>query len=77
MQLICERKDAVRLQSNRVDMPDLQGRDLLTLLVKANMEKDVPNNQRLSDEEVLARKLYQPVCDGISSLMRIFTEIPT
>ena len=33
----------------------LYGRDLLSLLVKANMATDIPENQRLSDEDVLAR----------------------
>ncbi|TFY63922.1 hypothetical protein EVJ58_g2971 [Rhodofomes roseus] len=33
----------------------LGNRDLLTLLIKANMSTDIPENQRLSDEDVLAR----------------------
>ncbi|KAF8834502.1 cytochrome P450 [Paxillus ammoniavirescens] len=33
----------------------VQGRDLLTLLVKANMATDIPENQRLSDDDVLAQ----------------------
>jgi hypothetical protein len=32
-----------------------RGRDLLSLLVRANTAKDVPENQRLSENEVLAR----------------------
>jgi hypothetical protein len=32
-----------------------RGRDLLTLLVRANTAKDVPEAQRLSDKDVLAR----------------------
>lgn len=35
---------------------DLRGRDLLTLLIKANLAVDIPENQRLSDAEVLGRK---------------------
>jgi hypothetical protein len=31
------------------------GRDLLSLLVQANMETDLPGNQRMSDQDVLAR----------------------
>ena len=34
---------------------DVRSRDLLTLLIKANMATDIPENQRLSDEDVLAR----------------------
>jgi hypothetical protein len=32
------------------------GRDLLTLLVRANTSKEIPANQQLSDEDVLARE---------------------
>ncbi|KAJ7154854.1 cytochrome P450 [Mycena crocata] len=32
-----------------------RGRDLLTLLVRANTSKELPENQRLSDEQVLAQ----------------------
>jgi hypothetical protein len=32
-----------------------RGRDLLSLLVQANMETDLPENHRMSDEDVLAR----------------------
>ncbi|KAF8834517.1 cytochrome P450 [Paxillus ammoniavirescens] len=35
----------------------IQGRDLLTLLVRANMATDIPESQRLSDEDVLAQVL--------------------
>ena len=39
-----------------VKRDDLQGRDLLSLLIKANMATDIPESQRLSDEDVLARE---------------------
>lgn len=32
------------------------GRDLLTLLVRANTSKEIPATQQLSDKDVLARK---------------------
>lgn len=35
----------------------LRGRDLLSVLMRANMHEDVPETQRLTDEEVLAREL--------------------
>jgi hypothetical protein len=35
-----------------------RSRDLLSLLVRANTAKDIPASQRLSDEDVLARKLF-------------------
>jgi hypothetical protein len=31
------------------------GRDLLSLLVRANMATDLPESQRMSDQDVLAR----------------------
>lgn len=33
-------------------------RDLLSLLVRANMAKDISEAQRLSEEDVLARKCF-------------------
>jgi hypothetical protein len=33
-----------------------RGRDLLSLLVRANTSKDIPESQRLSDSDVLARE---------------------
>ncbi|KAH9940396.1 cytochrome P450 [Epithele typhae] len=41
--------------SGGVEKRDVQGRDLLSLLFKANMATDIPEDQRLSDEEVLAQ----------------------
>ncbi|KAH9847043.1 cytochrome P450 [Lenzites betulinus] len=60
-QLVAEKKaDIAREASEKKDhgngRQSLQGRDLLTLLLKANMATDVPDNQRLSDEDVLARR---------------------
>ncbi|KAF9236872.1 cytochrome P450 [Melanogaster broomeanus] len=38
-----------------IEKSGLHGRDLLTLLVKANMATDIPENQKLSDVDVLAQ----------------------
>ena len=60
-QLIAEKKAAVlraAAQSGgekEISGKSLHDRDLLTLLIKANMSTDIPENQRLSDEDVLAR----------------------
>ena len=35
---------------------DVRGRDLLSLLIRANMAKDIPESQRMSDEDILARE---------------------
>ncbi|KAI0795607.1 cytochrome P450 [Abortiporus biennis] len=57
MQLIAEKKAAiVRSQEKEsLEKKDVHGRDLLTLLLKANMATDIPESQRLSDEDVLAQ----------------------
>ena len=58
LQLIAEKKAAIRAQAFRkegLEKNDLHERDLLTLLLKANMATDIPDSQRLSDEDVLAR----------------------
>ncbi|CDO71953.1 hypothetical protein BN946_scf184940.g100 [Trametes cinnabarina] len=59
-ELVQTRKAALlrELEEKHVDglqRKDLQGRDLLTLLIKANMAKDVPDSQRLSDEDVIGQ----------------------
>ncbi|KAH9910538.1 cytochrome P450 [Epithele typhae] len=63
MQLIQEKKEAIAAEGKMgeakldgFDGPDLRGRDILTLLLKANMATDIPESQRLSDEDVLARE---------------------
>ncbi|KAI0373445.1 cytochrome P450 [Pilatotrama ljubarskyi] len=60
MRLVEEKKSAVaRAASEKhldgVERKDLQGRDLLTLLIKANMAKDLPESQKLSDEDVVGQ----------------------
>ena len=61
MQLIAEKKAAILAEQNAekyagVERKDMSSaRDLLTLLLKANMATDIPESQRLSDEDVLAR----------------------
>ena len=59
MQLLQERKaEIMRMYGEEgtgaIEEKDVQGRDLLTLLIKANMAMDIPDSQRLTDEEVLA-----------------------
>ncbi|KAI0643935.1 cytochrome P450 [Trametes meyenii] len=61
-QLIQEKKAQIQheLAANKnggggLERKDVQGRDLLTLLLKANMATDIPDSQRLSDEDVLAQ----------------------
>ncbi|KAI0733919.1 cytochrome P450 [Fomitopsis betulina] len=59
MQLLTERKasisSAVRDDKNSTYLNTVEDRDLLTLLLKANMAADIPPHQRLSDDEVLAQ----------------------
>lgn len=60
LQLIAEKKAAIlgekSSEKQNVERKDVQGRDLLSLLIKSNMAVDIPENQRLSDDEVLARQ---------------------
>ncbi|KAI0791591.1 cytochrome P450 [Irpex lacteus] len=57
MRLVSEKKAMVSATSSEknVARKDLQGRDLLSLLIKANMATDIPEHQRLSDDEILAQ----------------------
>lgn len=40
----------------RVEKKNIQGRDLLSLLMKANMATDIPDHARMTEEDILARK---------------------
>ncbi|KAI0039426.1 cytochrome P450 monooxygenase [Auriscalpium vulgare] len=63
MQLLAERKAALRTSTTvqddgaakEIGQADVKARDLLTLLVKANMASDVKDDARMSDEDVLAQ----------------------
>lgn len=54
----------------------LHGRDLLTLLVKANMASDITDSQRLSDENVLAR-MFSHVFYSQAAHTLSMSEVPT
>lgn len=59
-QLVEDRKAAILKEASEkhlqgIGRKDLQGRDLLTLLIRANMAQDVPESQRLSKEDVIGR----------------------
>ena len=57
-EIIQERKKSImseKSEQNKLGQKDLGGRDLLSLLLKANLASDVPESQRLNDAEVLAR----------------------
>ncbi|KAI0349610.1 cytochrome P450 [Trametes cingulata] len=57
LKLIAQKKGALMREAAgkaAVERKDVVGKDLLTLLIKANMASDVSGSQKLSDEEVLA-----------------------
>lgn len=39
-----------------IERKDLQKRDLLTLLIKANMATDIPEDQKMTDADVMGRE---------------------
>jgi cytochrome P450 len=64
--LIEDRKAAVLAErstneSGVVEKQDVQGHDLLSLLVKSNIAADMPENMRMSDSEILSRERFPPV----------------
>ncbi|KAI9443952.1 cytochrome P450 [Lactarius indigo] len=59
-QLIQDKKAAVLAELNVdgsgvVEKHDVQGHDLLSLLIKSNIASDMPESMRLSDEEILSQ----------------------
>jgi hypothetical protein len=45
-----------------VEKKTIQGRDLLSLLIKANMATDLPDSSRMTDEEILSRESELEYC---------------
>ncbi|EPS99608.1 hypothetical protein FOMPIDRAFT_1163803 [Fomitopsis schrenkii] len=84
MQLLTERtasiRSAVQDDKNRTSLDTVEDRDLLTLLLKANMAADIPPNQRLSDDEVLARTFltagYETTSNGAMWTIYALTQAP-
>ena len=60
MQLITERMASIHpvTRDGKIggNLDAIADRDILTLLLKANIAADIPAKQRLSNDEVLARK---------------------
>ena len=52
---LLEEKKAEIMREAAEGKEKARSRDLLTLLLKSNMATDIPENQRLSDEDVIAR----------------------
>jgi len=50
---------AIRAENQVVEKSSWKRRDLLSVLMRANMATDLPPSQRMSDEDVLSRK-YNP-----------------
>jgi hypothetical protein len=64
-------------ESNTVEKKDVHGRDLLSLLVKSNLATDIPENQRLSSKELLARKFDFVILIALAECFFSLAEIPT
>ena len=60
MQLIAEKKAAIyenrAVSDEVVKREDIEGHDLLSLLLRSNMASDLPESARLSDKDILARE---------------------
>lgn len=56
-QLLAEKKQALlsSAKGSHIDKESMSDRDILSVLVRANMATDIPESLRLSDEEVLAQ----------------------
>ena len=46
--------------SGVVEKHNVQGHDLLSLLIRSNIASDIPESMRMSDEEILSRKCLPP-----------------
>ena len=48
--------DAPTRSQGGVEKRNIQGRDLLSVLIRANMATDIPDTARMTDDEILARE---------------------
>ena len=59
MRLIAEKKQAIIretfLSPTEVEKKDIKGTDLLSLLLRANMASDLPENARMSDKDIVSQ----------------------
>ncbi|VDB85149.1 unnamed protein product [Peniophora sp. CBMAI 1063] len=58
MRLISEKKEAILREASSgssLEKKDIQGNDLLSLLIRANLASDLPENARMSDEDILSQ----------------------
>ena len=66
-QLLGDSKAAI-VASEKAGEKNTGGRDLLSLLVRANTATELSDSQRMSDEDVLARRCPVPI---INQILRI------
>lgn len=66
-------------ENEGIEKNGLRGRDLLSLLVRANMATDNPESQRLSDKDVIARafSLVRLELAAMLTDLFCFAEVPT
>lgn len=57
-QILSDSKAAVAASEKAGEKDSVRGHDLLSLLVRANTATDLSDNQRMSDEDVLARRCF-------------------
>jgi hypothetical protein len=80
-QLIQDKKAAVLAELSSdgagvVEKHDVQGHDLLSLLIKSNIASDMPANMRMSDSEILSRKCpFSALAAMLKSMIDL--EVPT
>ncbi|KZV64003.1 cytochrome P450 [Peniophora sp. CONT] len=58
MRLITEKKQAIIRETSldsSIEKKDIQGSDLLTLLLRANMASDLPESARMSDKDIVSQ----------------------
>ena len=48
-------------ESDAVGKQDVEGHDLLSLLIKSNIAADMPESMRMNDSEIIARERFFPV----------------
>jgi len=65
--LLQDSKAALRAENEKLEKNSWKTRDLLSLLLRANMATDLPPSQRMVDEDVISREYFIYIHDGRST----------
>jgi len=75
--LLQDSKAALRAENGKLEKSSWKTRDLLSVLLRANMATDLPPSQRMVDEDVISREYFVTYTFMMGLSFITVTEVPT